>query len=110
MSMTSYNDGVVSIYYENEQRSTFGAKQNVDSLSDMTFVDKFFYQQLSKRSQDFDFASGLDFKLSLKIKVPFNKRIVTLHKAVIDNILYDISYIDVAEDCLYLYLQEVRAI
>ncbi len=107
---SSYNDGVVSIYREKDRRSNFGAKQNVKVLDDLQFIAKLAFSQLSKRQEDVEFAEQQSFTLSLKIKTRFIKGVDNKCKAVIGNMMYDISYIDTTKTEQFLYMQEVCAL
>lgn len=104
-----YNDGVVSIYREEEGRKTdFSAKRNVQTLEDMEYIVKLAFEESSKREQDLEFADQHDFTLSLKIKTRLVKNVDNKCKAVIDGYLYDISYIDRNREEMWLYLQGVK--
>lgn len=105
-----YNDGVVFIYRDTDRRSNFGAKLNVKTLDDMTFIAKLSYAEQSKRQQDMEFAEQLGFSLALKIKTRFVKGVDNKCKVVINNYLYDVSYIDATRTELYFYLQGVGEI
>lgn len=102
-----YNDGVVFIYRDTDRRSNFGAKMNVKSLDDMTYVAKLSYAEQSKRQQDMEFAEQMGFSLALKIKTRHVKGVDSKCKAVIGNYMYDISYVDATRTELYFYLQGV---
>lgn len=106
----TYNDGVVSIYRERARTTDFNAKRNVSSLSDMDFVVKLNYKELSKREQDLEFAQQNDFTLSMKIKSRLVKNVDNKCKAVIDGYLYDVSYVDKSRTEVFLYLEGVKAI
>lgn len=110
--MNHYLDGFVSVYRPNDNRSNFGAKKNIKALSDMELLYKLAYQQTSKRLQDIDFAESSGRDLSLKIKTRLVSGINNSDKLVLNNVLYDIIYVD--EDRfnreLYLYLEEVGPI
>lgn len=110
MNPTAYNDGVVSIYREKDRKTDFNAKRNVSSLEDMDFIVKLAYDECSKRTQDLEFAEQSGFQLSLKIRTRYMKAVQAKHKAVIDGYLYEIAYMDKAEQELYLYLEGVRAL
>lgn len=103
-----YNDGVVRLYREKERRNSFSAKQNVESVDNMTFIAKLDYEECSKREQDLEFANQNDFSLSLKIKTRFIKGIDNKCKAVINDYLYDVSYIDTNRVEMWLYLEGIR--
>ena len=108
----TYLDGFINVYKPNENKTNFGAKKNVRSLSEMEYLYKLAYSQSYKRVQDLDFAESIGRDLSLKIKVRLVNGVTNDCKVVINNILYDIIYID--EDRvnreLYIYLEEVRNI
>lgn len=106
----TYNDGVVYIYREKSKRTDFSAKENVSTLKDMTFIVKLCYEEVSKRQQDIEFAEQMGFSLSLKVKTPYFKGIDNKCKAVIDDYLYDISYIDNDKKNVWLYLEGVRGL
>lgn len=108
MKPTAYNDGVVSIYRELERKTDFAARQNPTGLDDMEFVVKLAFDECSKRTQDLEFAEQAGFSLSLKVKTRYVPAVQTKHKAVVNGYLYDISYIDKAEQELYIYMEEVR--
>ena len=107
-----YLDGFINIYKSNENKTDFGAKKNIRSLSEMTHLYKLAYSQSYKRGQDLDFAESMGRDLSLKVKVRLVNGITNDCKVVLDNILYDIIYTD--EDRvkreLYLYLEELYPI
>ena len=105
-----YNDGVVSIYKDKSERSTFGAKQNPRVLDDLEFVCKLDFEEMSKRQQDQEFAEQNGFSLSMKIHTRLAPSLSSKHKAVIGDTLYDISYLDKTRTEAYLYLEEVRKI
>lgn len=105
-----YNDGVVTIYREKERRTDFSAKKNVESVEDMEFIVKLAYEESSKREQDLAFAEQNDFTLSLKIRTRYFKGVDNKCKAVIDNYLYDVSYIDKNKTEQWLYLEGIKAI
>lgn len=108
MKLTAYNDGVVGIYREKERKTDFAARKNVNALDDMEFVVKLAFDECSKRTQDLEFAEQSGFSLSMKVKTRYVKAVQTKHKAVINGYLYEISYMDKAEQELYLYLEGVR--
>lgn len=103
-----YNDGVVSIYREKAQTSSF--KTNVKSLSDMEFVVKLDFEELSKRQQDAEFADQNNFTLSRKIRTRRVNGIGVKCKAVIEGIVYDVSYVDTDRTDAFIYLDEIRGL
>ena len=110
----TYLDGFAFIYRPKfeENKSTFGAKINVNSSNDMELIYKLAFQQTYKRLEDLEFAESIGRDLTLKIKVRLVRGIKNSDKIIINNILYDIVYID--EDRinqeLYIYLTEVKEI
>ena len=110
MKFETYNDGVVRVYREKPRQTDFNAKRNVARVSDMDFIARLDFKEMSKREQDLQFAEQNDFTLSLKIKTRFVNGIDNKCKAVIDGYLYDISHIDKSRTDLYLYLAGVRRI
>lgn len=105
-----YNDGVVFVYRDKQNKSNFGAKENVSVLDDMDFVAKLDFEESSKREQDIEFANQNDFSLSLKIKTRLLKAVNNGCKAVIDGYLYDIKYADKTREEMFLYLEGVKQI
>ena len=77
------------------------------SQDDMTLISKLSFAVQSKRQQDMEFAEQQGFSLALKIKTRFIKGVDNKCKAVIDNYLYDVSYVDATRTELYFYLQGV---
>lgn len=110
MNLTAYNDGVVSIYRERDRKTDFNAKRNVASVEDMDFVVKLAFDECSKRVQDLEFAEQSGFSLSLKVRTRYVPTVQAKHKTVINGYLYEIAYMDKAEQELYLYLEGVRAL
>lgn len=106
----SYNDGVVFIYREKDKRTDFGAKKNASTLDDMDFIVKLDYGETSKREQDLDFAEQSSCTLSLKVRTRYVPNVSNKCKAVIDNHLYDIWYVDKTKTEMYLYLEGVKPI
>lgn len=108
--MNSYNDGVVSIYNSNNNLNSFSAKLNQTKVENEDFVINLFFCEESKRQQDVMFANSFGKALTLKIKTPFSKKVNTTQKAVIDNVLYDIFFVDFSKNKkeLFIYLEEVR--
>lgn len=105
-----YNDGIVFIYREKGKRSNFGAKENVSVLEDMEFVAKLNFEESSKREQDLEFANQNDFSLSLKIRTRYLKSVDNKCKAVIDNYLYDVKFVDKTRTEMWLFMEGVRSL
>ena len=107
---STYNDGVVSIFREKERETDFSAKKNVGTTEDMEFIVKLAFEEASKREQDLEFANQNDFSLSLKIKTRLCKGVDNKCKAIIDNYLYDVSYMDKDRKEMWLYLEGIKAL
>ena len=105
---SKYNDGVVYIYREKERRNDFNAKQNVSTLDNMNFIVKLAFEEAAKREQDLEFAEQQGFSLTMKVKTRFVKDVDNKCKAVIDDYLYDVSYIDKTRTEMWLYLEGVK--
>ncbi len=105
-----YNDGVVLIYREKENKSNFGAKENVSVLDDMDFVVKLDYEEAAKREQDIEFAQQMGYSLSLKVKTRLFSEVKSKCKAVINGYLYDIFDVDKSRTEMFIYMQGVRKI
>ena len=106
-----YNDGIVSIYRENEDnKSDFSAKRNIATLSDMQFIVRLAFEECAKREQDITFAEQHDFTLTTKVKTRLVAGVDNKCKAVIDNYLYAVSYIDKSREEMWLYLQGVKSL
>jgi SPP1 family predicted phage head-tail adaptor len=106
--ISTYNDGVVRIYREKGKRSNFSAKENVSVLGDMEFVAKLDFEEASRREQDLEFANQNDFSLSLKIRTRYLQKVDNKCKAVIDNYLYDVKFVDKTRTEMWLFLEGVR--
>lgn len=104
--MAMYNDGVVTVYREKSVSGAF--RTNVTKLSEMEYVVKLDFSELSIRQQDAEFAEQRSFTLSKKIRTRKHAGLGTKCKAVIGTTLYDVSYIDVTKTEAFVYLEEVR--
>lgn len=110
---SQYLDGFIVVYEEKPERKTnFNATQNVIGLQDMNIVVKLAFEEKSKRVQDLEFAQQNDFSLSLKVKCRLFSAVKNKQKAVINNYLYNVSYVDYDKmrKEMYLYLEGVRPI
>lgn len=107
---SKYNDGVIRIYREKPRQTDFAAKKNVSALDDMDFIVKLDFEEASRREQDVEFANQNDFTLSMKVKTRNHKSVDNKCKAVIDNYLYDVSYVDKTRTEMWLYLEGVRSL
>lgn len=105
--LPSYNDGWLEVCREKPGRGTpFGAQENVRSRSELDVVCRLAFAQVSKRQQDLDFAESRSFTLSMKLKTRRVGGVDPDCKAVIDDMLFDICWVDPSRTELYLYLQE----
>lgn len=105
VNLERYNDGVVSVYRDKSSNKTnFNAKTNPKKLSDMEFIVKLCFKEVSKRTQDLEFANQSGFILNEKIKTRYVKNVDNKCKCVINGLLYDISYIDKTKQDIYFYL------
>ena len=105
-----YNDGVISIYREKRKQTDFNAKQNVSILDDMDFIVKLAFEESSRREQDLDFAEQMGFSLTLKVRTRYIKDVDNKCKAIINNYLYDISYVDKTRTEMWLYLEGIKEV
>lgn len=109
---SNYNDGYVRVYEEIPVKANFGAKENIKSKDNLKFIVKLAYEECSKRQQDLEFVEASSRSLNIKVKTRFYNNLKNDYKVIIENILYDIFYLD--EDRknreLYFYLEEVRTI
>lgn len=105
-----FNDGVIAVYREKENKSNFSAKENVRILDDMDFVAKLDFEECSKREQDLEYAEQMGFSLTLKVKTRLLKTVDNGCKAVIDGYLYDIYDVDKTRTEMYIYMQGVKKI
>lgn len=107
---SKYNDGVIRIYREKQRETDFNAKLNVTTLNDMEFVARLDYGEASMREQDREFAQQNGFSLTMKVKTRRLKTVDNKCKAVIDNYLYDVSYVDKSGVEMWLYLEGIRSL
>lgn len=105
-----YNSGVLEIYNRKEIKSDFGAAKNITSKSDLVFIAKFPFTEMSKRDEDIEFAERQGSSLSMKVKIRFADLVKKSNDVVIGDKLYNIYKLDIdrAKQELYLYLEEVR--
>ena len=106
-------DGFLAVYRPNGvNKSPFGAKKNVKILDEMEHIIDLAYTQTYKRIQDLEYAETVGKDLTLKVKTRLVNNISNSDKVVINNVLYDIIYLDEdrTNQLLYLYLEEVRSI
>jgi len=111
--ISSYNDGVVSVYSEKSTLiNNFNAKTNARNIEDYNFITDLCFSEQSKRQEDFLFAEAMGKKLTWKIKTPFITGVESNHKIIYDNYVYDIINIDpdLRNKELYFYLERGRKI
>lgn len=108
----NYNDGVVYLYKEKNKKNTFNAKENCKTLDSLEFIVKLNFEEMSRRHEDIIFAESLNSSLSMKIRTPLRENIRSYYKAIINNYLYNVSYIDPDKknNDLYIYLEGVGEI
>ena len=105
-----FNDGKVRIYRAKEKKTSFAAQENVSALDDLEFVVTLDFGESTKRESDLEFAMQNGFSLSLKIRTRYHAQVENKCKAIIDNFLYDVSYVDKTRDKMWLYLEGVKAL
>lgn len=111
--VSSYNDGVVSVYSEKSTLITdFNAKTNARTIGDYNFINDLCFEEQTKRQEDFLFAEAMGKKLTWKIKTPLVDWLESNHKIIFENYVYDIINIDPdkANKDLYIYLERGRKI
>ena len=110
--INNYNDGYIRIYEEIPVKTDFGAKENIQSRENLNLIVKLAYEECSKRQQDLEFAEANSRSLNIKVKTRFYDNLKNDYKVTIENVLYDIIYIDVDRKNreLYFYLEEVRTL
>lgn len=106
--ISTYNDGVVSIYREKPRTTDFNAKQNARTLDDMDFIVRLDYEESSRREQDMEFAEKQGYSLTLKIRTRAVPGVDSNCKAVIDGHLYCVRDTDKNREEMWLYLEGVR--
>lgn len=108
--LPTYPDGVLGIYKAKERMTDFGARRNVEKITDMDPVCTICYSTQTIREQDYEYAERADFNLSLKVRTPRLDLVTSGHLALIGSKLYAISHLDTTDMEMYLYLEEVRDI
>ena len=106
--LSTYNDGVVSIYREKPRTTDFGAKRNARTLDNMDFVIRLAYEESYRREQDMEFAERIGFSLTLKIRTRAVPGVDSKCMAVIDDYLYNVRDTDKNREEMWLYLEGVR--
>lgn len=106
-----YIDGIVMLYeIKSDHVSSFNATKNAVDRNDLNPIAVLRYNIKTKRDTDLNFAEAHDRTLSLKVVTPFCGKAEADQYAITDGVLYTIYHVDHerAEDCMYLYLEEVR--
>ena len=107
-----FTDGYVRLFTYKRTKSSFDAVKNATALSDLEFVCKLAYTQMSLRQADLEFAEATDHSLNMKVKTRHSGLAKEGQAAVIGNVLYNIYSLDTdrlsRED--FLYMEEVREI
>lgn len=106
--LTAFSDGVVQICRLKDRKTDFGARRNALTSEDLEPVVKLAFSEASKRQQDLEFAEQSGFQLAMKVRTRYVPAVESKMKAVIENYLYDISYIDKSGREMFLYLESVR--
>lgn len=105
--LTAFSDGIVQVFRQKDRKTDFNARRNVKTLDDMEFIVKLAFAEASKRQQDLEFAEQSGFQLAMKVRTRYVPTVESKMKAVIDDYLYDISYIDKSGTEMFLYLESV---
>lgn len=105
-----FNDGVISIYRKKPKSTSFNAEENASALSDLDFVARLDFAEVSRREQDLEFAERNDFALDLKVKTRAVPGVDNRCKAIIGHTLYDIHLCDKTRTVMWLYMQEVKSL
>lgn len=108
IKLSTFNDGVLTVYREKERKTDFGAKRNAASIDDLEKVVSLAFQESSKRAQDIEFAEQSGFQLSLKVKTRWRPEVKSKMKAVIGSSLYEIRYTDKAGLEMFLMMEYAR--
>lgn len=101
------------MYAENIDKLTnanFNAKRNARTKDDFIFIQNFFYEPTTIRTEDYTFAESMGRKITMKVKVPLTDKIKNNHKVILKNVVYDIFKLDsdqINKD-LYIYLEGGR--
>lgn len=105
----SFNDGVLIFLLKKDKMNSFGAQQNSRSKMDFLKKGSSFFKEETRRTQDYEFAEGLNHKLTLKVKIPYRNGISNDLKISIDNYLYDLIHFDHDRNkrVIYLYLEGI---
>ena len=109
---SNFIDGFINVYQPNEKTTNFGAKKNVKTLDDLTFIVKLAFEEQYRRHEDLEFAEANNRTLSLKVKTRLYKGVQTNHKVIVDNVLYDIIDIDIDKfnQEMFIYLEYVKEV
>lgn len=101
----NYTDGWAYFYSKKEKE-----KRNVETLEDLTFLEKMAFSEKSARNEDLLFADSNGHSLNKKIKVSFVQFIKEKQYVKIENVLYFIYKLDYDKQNheIYLYLESMR--
>lgn len=108
VKLSTFNDGVLTVYRDKGRKTDFGAKKNAASLDDLEKIVSLAFQEASKRAQDIEFAEQAGFQLSMKVKTRWRPEVKSKMKAVIGQSLYEIRYTDKAGLEMYMMLEYAR--
>lgn len=107
----TYTDGVMTVYKNRtENRTSFNAVNNADSMDDLEKIVTLRFNIESKRESDIEFAESHTRTLSLKVSTPLYRAVKSQQLALVGAMLYTLYNVDFdePEKKMYLYLEEVR--
>lgn len=107
--INSYNDGILYFLVPKDNKNQFGAKINIKNIKDLKRIGSSYFKEETRRIQDYQFAEGLNHKLTFKVKIPYKKGIKSNLKILIDGYLYDLIHFDndKRKSSIYLYLEGI---
>lgn len=100
--MSAYVSGDAYFGYDNT-----GKTRNPKTISDLTNITRFNYDEMSKRQRDILMIDALGHVLSVKIKIPDNPIANSKQYVVINDDLFTISYIDKFGKDMFVYLEAI---
>lgn len=107
----TYTDGVLTVYKNrSENRTSFNAVNNADSMDDLEQIVTLRFNTESKRESDIEFAESHTRTLSLKVSTPIYRSVKSQQLVMVGSMLYTLYNVDFDEheQKMYLYLEEVR--
>ena len=107
---STYNDGVVRVYRDKAETTDFNARRNAKTVEDLDFVVRLDFEESSRREEDLEFAERSGFSLTLKVRTRLAPGVDNTCKAIVDDYLYDIRYVDKTRTEMWLYLEGVRSL